>query len=77
MTGPDTAGLAELLGQISVPVIASGGVGSMADLLTLAELSSDRHGVERRLEGVIAGKAIYAGAFTVSQAVAVLAELRK
>ena len=77
MTGPDTAGLAELLGQISVPVIASGGVGSMADLLTLAELSSDRHGVERRLEGVIAGKAIYEGAFTVSQAVAVLAELRK
>lgn len=74
MSGPDTSGLAELLAQIAVPVIASGGVGSMADLLTLAELSSDRNGVEHRLEGVIIGKAIYEGAFTVAQAVAVLSE---
>ncbi|NNF54411.1 MAG: 1-(5-phosphoribosyl)-5-[(5-phosphoribosylamino)methylideneamino]imidazole-4-carboxamide isomerase [Acidimicrobiales bacterium] len=77
MTGPDTSGLTELLGQIEVPVIASGGVGSLDDLLTLAELRSEGDGAGRRLEGVITGKAIYEGAFTVGRALAALAEVKR
>jgi phosphoribosylanthranilate isomerase len=48
--------------------VASGGVSTLDDLRTLAGLESVG------VEGVIAGKALYAGAFTVSQALAVLAE---
>jgi phosphoribosylanthranilate isomerase len=48
-------------------VIASGGVSSLDDLRALATLEADG------VEGVIAGKALYAGAFTVAEALAVLA----
>jgi phosphoribosyl isomerase A len=44
------------------PVVASGGVSTLADLRALATL--EPVGVE----GVIVGKALYAGAFTVAEA---------
>ncbi|MEY4995802.1 MAG: phosphoribosylformimino-5-aminoimidazole carboxamide ribotide isomerase, partial [Actinomycetota bacterium] len=47
-----------------IPVIASGGVGALVHLTQLAEVSG--------LNGVIVGKAIYEGKFTVAEAVAVL-----
>lgn len=70
MAGPDLAGLQRVLATTEVPVIASGGVGSLDDLRHLASLESGG----RRLAGVIAGRAIYEQAFTVAAAVAVLAE---
>jgi phosphoribosylformimino-5-aminoimidazole carboxamide ribotide isomerase len=49
-----------------VPVIASGGVASVADIAALAAL--DVNG--RHLAGVITGRAVYEGKFTVAQGVA-------
>ena len=65
MGGPDLAGLAALMEATQVPVVASGGVGAIDDLDALAGL--ERGG--RRLEGVIVGKALYEGRFTVAEAV--------
>ena len=42
LTGPDLDGLAAVLGSTDVPVIASGGVGSVADIEALAALEVDR-----------------------------------
>jgi phosphoribosylformimino-5-aminoimidazole carboxamide ribotide isomerase len=69
LEGPDVAGLSDVLAATSIPVIASGGVGTLEDLSTLAALESGG----RTLSGVIAGRAIYEGAFTVAQGVAACA----
>lgn len=66
LEGPDVAGLSEVLGATTIPVIASGGVGTLDDLRTLAGVEVDG----RALSGVIAGRAIYEGAFTVAEGVA-------
>lgn len=66
LEGPDVAGLSEVLAATSIPVIASGGVGTLEDLRTLAALQSGG----RVLSGVIAGRAIYERAFTVAEGVA-------
>ncbi len=66
MVGPDLAGYRALLGDVQVPVIASGGVGSLDDLRKLAWLSVDG----RHLAGVIVGRAVYEGRFSVADAVA-------
>lgn len=69
MTGPDLEQLRAVLEVTSVPVIASGGVGSLDDLVALADLSvfTDA-GEQRTLHGAIAGRAIYEGRFTVGEA---------
>ena len=64
LVGPDTKGLVEVAAVTSVPVIASGGVGDLGHLRALAR--------EGSIEGVIVGKAIYEGRFTVAQAVEAL-----
>jgi phosphoribosylformimino-5-aminoimidazole carboxamide ribotide isomerase len=66
LTGPDTAGLAAVLARTPVPVIASGGVGSLDDLLALAALTGGVGG--RRLAGAIVGKALYEGRFSLVSA---------
>ncbi|WP_203922614.1 bifunctional 1-(5-phosphoribosyl)-5-((5-phosphoribosylamino)methylideneamino)imidazole-4-carboxamide isomerase/phosphoribosylanthranilate isomerase PriA [Rugosimonospora africana] len=66
MTGPNLDLLREVCGRTDAPVIASGGVSTLDDLRALAGLEADG------VEGVIAGKALYAGAFTVAEALAVL-----
>ena len=68
LAGPDVDGYRTLLAATDVPVVASGGVGSLDDLRELAALEVDG----RRLEGAIVGKAIYEGAFTVEEALAAL-----
>lgn len=65
LAGPDVEGYAELLATTDVPIIASGGVGTLDHLRELADLDG--------LAGVIVGKAIYEGRFTVAEALAVLA----
>jgi phosphoribosyl isomerase A len=67
MTGPNLELLREVCAHTPAPVIASGGVSTLDDLRALARL--EPVGVE----GVITGKALYAGAFTVPEALAVLA----
>jgi 1-(5-phosphoribosyl)-5-[(5-phosphoribosylamino)methylideneamino] imidazole-4-carboxamide isomerase/N-(5'phosphoribosyl)anthranilate isomerase len=68
MRGPNLDLLREVCDRTDKPVIASGGVSKLDDLRALATL--EPIGVE----GVIAGKALYAGAFTVAEALAALAE---
>jgi phosphoribosylformimino-5-aminoimidazole carboxamide ribotide isomerase len=62
--GPDAEGLGALLGSTSLPLVASGGVGSLDDLVALSRLQS--HG--RRLAGVIVGKALVEDRFSVEEA---------
>ncbi|MEZ5239697.1 MAG: 1-(5-phosphoribosyl)-5-[(5-phosphoribosylamino)methylideneamino]imidazole-4-carboxamide isomerase [Microthrixaceae bacterium] len=64
LEGPDSVGLAEVLENTDVPVVASGGVGSLRDLRELAGLESGG----RRLSGVIVGRALYEGAFEIPEA---------
>ncbi|RSM52613.1 bifunctional 1-(5-phosphoribosyl)-5-((5-phosphoribosylamino)methylideneamino)imidazole-4-carboxamide isomerase/phosphoribosylanthranilate isomerase PriA [Actinoplanes sp. ATCC 53533] len=68
MRGPNLELLREVCARTDKPVIASGGVSTLDDLRALTAL--EPVGVE----GVIAGKALYAGAFTVAEALAALAE---
>ena len=68
LAGPDLDGLAQVLAATDLDVVASGGVGSLADLGALDDL---RVG-DRGLAGVIVGRAIYEGAFTVTEALEVL-----
>jgi phosphoribosylanthranilate isomerase len=67
MRGPNLELLREVCAHTDAPVIASGGVAALDDLRALARLEPDG------VEGVIAGKALYAGAFTVAEALTVLA----
>lgn len=72
-SGPDISGLSGLLSQTAVPIIASGGVGTLAHLETLAQVRvSAADGGQRLLEGVIVGKALYERSFTVGQAISAL-----
>jgi phosphoribosylformimino-5-aminoimidazole carboxamide ribotide isomerase len=64
LTGPDVAGLTHAVAATSVPVIASGGVASLDDIVALAAIPG--------LGGIITGKAIYEGRFTVGEALAAL-----
>jgi phosphoribosylformimino-5-aminoimidazole carboxamide ribotide isomerase len=66
LAGPALDQLADVLGATSIDVVASGGVGTLADLRALAALEADG----RRLAGVIVGRALYEGAFRVSDALA-------
>ncbi len=68
MRGPNLDLLRAVCERTDAPVIASGGVSTLDDLRALAAL--EPVGVE----GVIAGKALYAGAFTVAEALRVLAD---
>jgi phosphoribosylformimino-5-aminoimidazole carboxamide ribotide isomerase len=72
LEGPDLEGLASILSAVDVGVIASGGVGKVADLIALAGL--ERSG--RRLAGAIVGRALYEGTVDLAEAVAALAGTR-
>jgi phosphoribosylformimino-5-aminoimidazole carboxamide ribotide isomerase len=64
LVGPDLDGLAAAAAATTVPVIASGGIATLADVAALAQVPG--------IAGVITGKALYEGRFSVSEAVAVL-----
>jgi len=66
LAGPDVDGLASVLDATATDVIGSGGVRSLSDIEALTSLEADG----RRLAGVIVGKALYEGAFTVEEAMA-------
>src|SRR4051812_1173517 len=62
LTGPNLELLRDVCARTTAPVVASGGVSSLDDLRALAGLAGDG------VEGAIVGKALYAGAFTLPEA---------
>ena len=65
LQGPNLELLKEVCAATKKPVVASGGISSLADIKALSSLN--KIGVE----GAIVGKALYAGAFTLEQALEV------
>ena len=64
LRGPNLALYTDVCSRTDAPVVASGGVSSLDDLRALASLTS------AGVEGAIVGKALYAGAFTLEEALA-------
>ena len=64
MQGPNIAATEALARAVTIPVIASGGVSSMQDLLALRET--------RAIAGAISGRALYDGAINLSEALRAL-----
>ena len=62
LTGPNLELLKEVCAVTKAPVVASGGVSVIQDLIDLRSLTSIG------IEGAIVGKAIYSGSFTLTQA---------
>ena len=72
LAGPDLEGLGEVLAATSIPVIASGGVGAVADIVALGAVEAvpATGDPPRRLAGAITGKALVDGRMTVEEGVA-------
>ena len=62
LRGPNLELLREMTARTPKPIVASGGVSSLDDIAALREL------VHLGVEGAIVGKALYAGAFTLAEA---------
>ena len=67
LTGPNLQLLRDVCARTPAAVIASGGVSSLADLRAIAGLT------DMGVEGAIVGKALYAGAFTLPEAITAVA----
>ena len=65
LSGPNLGLLERVCARTDAAVVASGGVSSLDDIRALRSL------VEVGVEGAIVGKALYAGAFTLDEALAV------
>lgn len=65
LTGPNLELLREVCVATSAPVIASGGISALQDLIDLRAMTN------LGIEGAIVGKAIYSGAFSLAQALEV------
>ena len=68
LTGPDIDGLSAAALNAPMPVIASGGVGTVDDIVALAAIPN--------IAGVITGKAIYEGRFTLVDALSAVGARR-
>ncbi|CAB4866392.1 unannotated protein [freshwater metagenome] len=62
LKGPNLELLKEVCSVTKKPVVASGGISSLEDIAALSSM------VATGVEGAIVGKALYAGAFTLAQA---------
>jgi phosphoribosylanthranilate isomerase len=67
LRGPNLGLLRQVCARTARPVVASGGVSSLDDLRAIAALTP------LGVEGAIVGKALYAGAFTLEEALAAVA----
>ncbi|SHG97738.1 1-(5-phosphoribosyl)-5-[(5-phosphoribosylamino)methylideneamino]imidazole-4-carboxamide isomerase [Marivita hallyeonensis] len=65
MQGPNVEATADLARAVSIPVIASGGVSSLDDLIALRDCGA-------QLNGAISGRALYDGAIDLEEALAAL-----
>ena len=68
LTGPNLELLREVCAATKAPVIASGGISELQDLIDLRAMTN------LGIEGAIVGKAIYSGAFSLAQALEVAAK---
>lgn len=68
LSGPNIEATRELAEAISIPVIASGGVSTLADIAGLMAIEGSG------VTGVITGKALYTGAFSLADAIALTKE---
>lgn len=66
LIGPNLEALRELAKVTDIPVIASGGISSLTDLLSLLSLES------LGVDGVIVGKALYTGKVDLKEAIAAI-----
>jgi phosphoribosyl isomerase A len=71
LRGPNVELLREVTKATAAPVIASGGVARIDDLVMLARAAADG----ANIEGAIVGKALYAGRFTLPDALAAVREV--
>jgi phosphoribosylformimino-5-aminoimidazole carboxamide ribotide isomerase len=60
LTGPDLPLLEEMLARMETPIIASGGVGTLADIRAVRDLGA---------EAIVVGRALYEGRFTLGEAI--------
>ncbi len=67
LQGPNVDLLRSVCARTDRPVVASGGIASLGDISTLAALTPVG------VEGAIVGTALYAGSFTLTQALATVA----
>ena len=65
LRGPNIELLRQVLAKTDKPVVASGGIASLQDIIDLKAL------VGEGLEGAILGKSLYAGKFTLQEALAI------
>lgn len=70
LEGPDLQQLNDVLAASEIPIIASGGVGTLDDLTALLGVVANG----RRLAGAIVGRAIYEGRFSVGEALKLAAQ---
>ncbi len=70
LKGPNLEAMRQISTNSKVPLIASGGVGSMADLMSLLPLE------ELGVKGVIVGRALYDGAINLKEAINAIGENR-
>ena len=66
LRGPNVELLQKVAAATPAPIVASGGIAEVADLVTLAEAAAGG----ANIEGSIVGKALYAGRFTLPEALA-------
>ena len=66
LKGPNVDLLRAVAAATKAPVIASGGIAEVSDLVALAEAAA----AGANIEGSIVGKALYAGRFTLPEALA-------
>jgi len=71
LRGPNVELLREVTKVTVAPVVASGGIAQIADLVALAQAAADGSNVE----GAIVGKALYAGRFTLPEALAAVRDV--
>jgi len=70
LSGPNESFIEEILNYTNIPVIASGGIGSLSDVLSLTKFEN------KGLDGVIVGKALYENKFTIKEAQDILSSNR-
>ena len=65
LRGPNLELLKDVMAKTTKPVVASGGISSLQDIRDLVALA------DLGLEGAILGKSLYAGKFTLEEALAI------
>jgi len=74
LQGVNVTATAELASALSIPVIASGGVSNIQDIVALMEIAPSTRGKGGGISGVISGRAIYDGRLDLRAALALLQE---